>query len=136
MGDVITPELIATMRQTKRSACPKCGAKNEKQAETKCRPSQDETGEYSCPGSDGMVDAQGWFLGPTKAAEAASSVYWGEICRQQEAEMEADHLAIMLDRRMPPTPDTGLPYYGCPDDWGLLPGVSAFCHPKEPSHDR
>ncbi|PWC54412.1 hypothetical protein TSA6c_00350 [Azospirillum sp. TSA6c] len=83
---------------------------------------------------DGSVDEQGWFLGPTKAAEAASSVYWGEMCRQQEAEMEADHLSLMLDRRMPPTMDTGLPYPGCSDDWGRLPGVVAFNNSLEASH--
>lgn len=134
MADPITPDLIATMRQTKRSACPKCGARTEKQAETKCRPSQDETGEYSCPGSEATVDAQGWFLGPTKAAEEADAIYWGEMCRRQEAEMEADHLAIMLDRRMPPTMDTGLPYPGFPDDWARLPGVTAFIQTKDPHH--
>lgn len=132
MAETITPELIAAMRQTKRSACPKCGARTEKQAETMCRPTQDETGDYSCPTDFTATDKQGWFLGPTKAAEAASSAYWGEMCRRQEAEMEADHLSLMLDRRMPPTMDTGLPYYGCPDDWSRLPGVIAFNQPQEP----
>lgn len=30
--------------------CPTCGATNETDAETMCRPSTDETGEWFCPG--------------------------------------------------------------------------------------
>jgi len=47
----------------KREACHLCGARNLSEAETKCRPSSDETGERFC-GCDTFDDA-GFALGPT-----------------------------------------------------------------------
>lgn len=46
----------------KRGPCIKCGARTEKQAETKCRPTQDMTGEWSCPGE---FDDKGWSKVPS-----------------------------------------------------------------------
>lgn len=45
-----------------RGPCHACGAVTEKDAETKCRPSSDETGERWC-GAD--FDKDGFAVGPT-----------------------------------------------------------------------
>jgi hypothetical protein len=50
-----------------RKACEKCGASNERTAAGRCRPTQDQTGEYSCPAGD-AADAEGFFLAPSAAS--------------------------------------------------------------------
>lgn len=50
----------------KRAPCSKCGAKTVTEAEKKCIPVQDQTGEYTCPGID--EDADGYFQSPTTAS--------------------------------------------------------------------
>jgi hypothetical protein len=50
-----------------RRACSKCGAANEATASTRCRPVQDETGEYTCPAGEDR-DADGFFLEPSVAS--------------------------------------------------------------------
>ena len=56
------------------AACPKCGAATVKQAESLCVPSQDETGEYYCPGSD-REDAAGYLLQPTPQSIEAMNAW-------------------------------------------------------------
>lgn len=127
MGE-ITPKVLAAMRQTMRRACPRCGAKTEKQAESMCRPQAlADTGDYTCPSDWAQVDAQGWFLGPTKAAEKADAIYWEEMGRKQEAELLLDAQAIAMDRRMTTPPYAG--YAGGPDDLRRLPGMVPFINP-------
>lgn len=46
----------------KRGPCITCGARTERQAETKCQPTQDQTGEWSCAGD---FDVTGWSRVPT-----------------------------------------------------------------------
>ena len=49
-------------RELKRSPCPRCGARTLNQAETRCRPQQDITGDYVCPSGDERdVDSNGYF---------------------------------------------------------------------------
>jgi hypothetical protein len=47
----------------KRAACSKCGAKTETEAGRLCRPVQDISGEYECPGE---FDPSGYCVVPTK----------------------------------------------------------------------
>lgn len=47
----------------KHAPCVKCGARTERQAETKCKPVQDMSGEYECPGE---FDKQGKSIVPTE----------------------------------------------------------------------
>jgi hypothetical protein len=64
--------------QYERAPCEKCGATTERQAETLCRPVQDISGDYECPGkfnargqsirqtADSVKQQSAWF-----SAEAA-----------------------------------------------------------------
>lgn len=52
--------------------CPGCGAKNEAEANTMCRPSSDQTGEHSCRGN--FNDA-GISVQPTKESLAAMDAW-------------------------------------------------------------
>jgi hypothetical protein len=51
----------------RRAACPRCGARTERQAETICRPDRDITDEYTCPAGE-KTDAQGFFIQETPAS--------------------------------------------------------------------
>lgn len=48
----------------KRGPCVKCGARTERQAETRCKPTQEIDGDYHCPGD---FNEAGWSIVPTKA---------------------------------------------------------------------
>lgn len=50
-----------------RKPCSKCRAANQATAATRCRPTQDETGEYSCPAGE-HTDDDGYFLEPSAAS--------------------------------------------------------------------
>lgn len=50
--------------------CPKCGAVSALDAETKCQPVQDETGEWTCPSSDAITNVDGLFMFFTAASLA------------------------------------------------------------------
>ena len=63
--------------------CSKCGAITEKQAETTCRPRQDITGEYVCPGEF----QNGRSVRPTAAGIAALDAW----CTREMELMEAAH---------------------------------------------
>lgn len=52
------PSLVYTL-----APCPGCGAVREEEAETKCRPSTDQTGERNCPGE---FDRDGNSIQPSK----------------------------------------------------------------------
>lgn len=71
--------------------CPTCGAVDESQAETLCRPSQDQTGEYSCAGE---FDDAGRAVRPTAASLAALDAWYEQAGqarrRRREAPGEAD----------------------------------------------
>ena len=55
-----------------RSPCPRCGAVDIDDANGKCRPSQDETGEYWCAGEFGDGgENDGYSIRPTAASLAA-----------------------------------------------------------------
>ncbi len=43
-------------RRYRASACPRCKATTLDDAETVCQPWQDESGEYSCPGDDSILN--------------------------------------------------------------------------------
>ena len=66
-----------------RRACSRCGATNVTEAETKCRPSSDETGEWFCPAGDNE-DAEGYFLRLTEASLAELDAW----CERQMKAME------------------------------------------------
>lgn len=53
--------------------CVKCGAMTELEAETKCRPSQDMSGEYECPGD---FDEHGRSVVETQASIAAMAAWY------------------------------------------------------------
>lgn len=55
-----------------RAACHFCGAVTELEAETKCKPTTDETGERYC-GSD--FDAEGFSVTPTQESLAAQNAW-------------------------------------------------------------
>jgi hypothetical protein len=50
-----------------RIPCPRCGAKNEQTAESKCQPIRDYTDEYTCPMTYVKTDSNGYFIGATEA---------------------------------------------------------------------
>mgnify|MGYP003392964779 CR=1 FL=1 len=55
-----------------RAPCPRCGAVDMEDAGDKCRPSQDQTGEYWCSGEFGDGgDNDGYSIKPTAAYIAA-----------------------------------------------------------------
>jgi|JI10StandDraft_1071094.scaffolds.fasta_scaffold151030_9 hypothetical protein len=62
--------------------CPRCGATSEKMAETKCRPTSDQTGEYECPGE---FDKDGVSVQPTAASLAAMDAWIDEQVAADEA---------------------------------------------------
>lgn len=51
--------------------CSRCGARNDAEAETACRPGFDQTGEANCPADGGRTDSAGRFTFPTPASLAA-----------------------------------------------------------------
>jgi hypothetical protein len=55
-----------------REPCHFCGAVNELEAETKCRPTSDETGERYC-GAD--FDKEGFAVAPTQDSLAAQNAW-------------------------------------------------------------
>jgi hypothetical protein len=57
-----------------REPCHFCGAANEIEAGTKCRPSTDETGERYC-GTD--FDDEGFSIAPTKESLALQDDWYG-----------------------------------------------------------
>lgn len=57
-----------------REPCHLCGAADETEAETKCRPSTDQTGEYYC-GCD--FDDDGFAITPTPETLAAQDAWYG-----------------------------------------------------------
>lgn len=57
--------------------CPKCGAVREEEAETKCKPQSDETGERYCPGE---FDRDGNSVQPTPESIAAIDAW----CKNEE----------------------------------------------------
>jgi hypothetical protein len=57
-----------------RTPCHACGAATEAEAETKCRPSSDETGESWC-GTD--FDAEGYAVSPTTESLQAQDAWIG-----------------------------------------------------------
>lgn len=63
--------------------CPGCGARTEKEAETMCRPTTDQTGERSCCGE---FNDEGISVQPTPESIAAMDAWIDE----QVAQMEAD----------------------------------------------
>lgn len=66
-----------------RKACPRCGAANEATASTRCRPVQDQTGEYDCPAGD-HTDADGYFLSPSAASLREMDAAIGLLMRAEE----------------------------------------------------
>jgi len=90
--------------------CPRCGAATAALAETLCRPSQDETGEYDCPG--GEPDNQGRLLQPTPESIAALD-HWIDTDPTVQREIAAhDAWAVAENARLSlatpsPTPAAG-----------------------------
>ena len=69
--------------QLERVPCHRCGAHTLSEAETLCRPTSDQSGEYSCPGSEDDADEEGYLRQPTAAA-------WDELgrwCDEQARQM-------------------------------------------------
>jgi hypothetical protein len=64
------------------TACPKCGARTVDEAETRCRPTSDETGEYYCPGGD-REDEQGRILLPTPESVDAMDAWIAEEMKRE-----------------------------------------------------
>lgn len=64
----------------KRSPCPQCGARTEKQAETMCKQTLGYDDEYHCSGE---FDAKGWSMTPTTESLAALEAWYGEQLKQQ-----------------------------------------------------
>ena len=52
--------------------CPRCGARNEKEAETMCRPNTDQAGERSCVGE---FNEAGIAVQPTPESVAAMDAW-------------------------------------------------------------
>lgn len=50
------------IRKSKRTPCPTCHAKTEKQAEKMCRPKSDWDGCYDCIGAYMQTDSRGYFI--------------------------------------------------------------------------
>lgn len=68
--------------------CSRCGACSEEEAETRCRPMQDSTGEYGCPGTEWpLADVWAGTLTVAEAEEkvAAEDAYWAEEAERLRA---------------------------------------------------
>jgi hypothetical protein len=61
--------------------CPTCGARTEKEAETMCRPSSDETGERYC---NGEFNEAGIAVQPTPESIAAMDAWIDEEVRKMD----------------------------------------------------
>lgn len=65
---MVKPSLIYV-----RGPCINCGAVDEVEAETKCRPVTDQTGEWYC---DADFDAEGFSIIPTEESLKALDAYY------------------------------------------------------------
>lgn len=70
----------------KRGPCSDCGAHTIFEAETKCRPHQDQSGEYYCAQPDGHEDAEGYFVQETDHAIAVRDAWVDEEVAKMKAE--------------------------------------------------
>lgn len=84
--------------------CPVCAAHNAAEAEGRCKPSSDETGEYFCPTSDGSdwfkEGPGGAFLFATPASIAAQDAWLATTPEYQAAMAEADAHAERENARL------------------------------------
>lgn len=73
----------------KRENCRVCGRWGIDDDTSRCRQTQDQSGEYYCPG-DGPVDHddEGFFLYHTPEEEVAMEAHWDRVIRDAEARGE------------------------------------------------
>ena len=83
MGDA--PELKYARR-----ACPQCGARTSRQAETVCKATQGMDGDYHCAGNDAKEDAHGWLLFHTEASLNALDAWYQQQGLMDDAAAQRD----------------------------------------------
>lgn len=64
----------------KRTPCPQCGARTEKQAETMCKQTLGYDDEYHCAGE---FDANGWSIQPTAESLKANDEWYARETKRQ-----------------------------------------------------
>jgi hypothetical protein len=67
-----------------RRPCPKCGSRTERQAESRCRPTQGYDGDYHCPGGEDWRN--GWRVEPTARSIKRLDDYYGRLMAAEERE--------------------------------------------------
>ncbi|MDP3869201.1 hypothetical protein [Phenylobacterium sp.] len=92
-----------------RGACPQCGAHTEEEAETLCRPSQTQDGEYVCAQPDEQSDAEGYLLQETPFAVAERDAWVDrEVAKMSASCCETPDIVPDCDPEFPDV-ETGAP---------------------------